>query len=48
MLETIAVQGYSTILHVTHNPEEVLTCEKWLLELIPGGNPMYRITARNP
>lgn len=43
LLETIAAQGFSTLLHVTHDPSEVLACEKHILELLPGENPMYRV-----
>ena len=44
LLQTIAEKGVSTILHVTHDPEEILPCEKHKLELLPGQKPMYRIT----
>lgn len=44
LLQTIAEKGVSTILHVTHDPEEILPCERRKLELLPGQNPMYRIT----
>ncbi len=44
LLQTIAEKGVSTILHVTHDPEEILPCERHKLELLPGQNPMYRIT----
>ena len=31
------------IMHVTHDPSEVLECEKHILELHPDEDPMYRI-----
>ncbi len=43
LLEKIAATGSSTLLHVTHDPEEVLPCEKQVLELQPGKNPMWKI-----
>lgn len=43
LLETIAGTGTTTLLHVTHDPSEVLPCEKHILELHPGESPMYRI-----
>lgn len=43
LLETIAQGGTSTLLHVTHDPTEVLPCEHHILELQPGKSPMYRI-----
>ena len=43
LLEAIAAGGTSTLLHVTHDPTEVLPCEKHVLELRPGETPMYRI-----
>ena len=43
LLETIADSGTTTLLHVTHDPTEVLPCEKHILELHPGEEPMYRI-----
>lgn len=43
LLESIAETGTSTLLHVTHDPAEVLPCEKHILELHPGEQPMYRI-----
>ena len=43
LIEKIAETGTTTILHVTHDPSEVLECEKHILELCPGGDPMYRI-----
>ncbi|MBQ2479856.1 MAG: ABC transporter, partial [Treponema sp.] len=43
LLETIADTGTTTLLHVTHDPAEVLECEKHILELHPDQEPMYRI-----
>lgn len=43
LLEIIAESGTTTLLHVTHEPSEVLVCEKHVLELLPNENPMYRI-----
>ncbi len=46
LLETIAQTGTTTLLHVTHDPLEVLPCEHHILELHPGENPMFRILER--
>ena len=43
LLETVALSGTTTLLHVTHDPTEVLEAEKHILELCPGEEPMYRI-----
>ena len=43
LLETVAETGTTTLLHVTHDPDEVLDCEKHILELKPGKDPMYEI-----
>ena len=43
LMEIIAESGTTTILHVTHDPTEVLAAEKHILELCPAENPMYRI-----
>jgi molybdate transport system ATP-binding protein len=43
LLESIASHGRSTLLHVTHDPSEVLACEKHILELRPGESPMWAI-----
>ena len=42
LLETIAETGTTTLLHVTHDPLEALKCEKHILELHPGEDPMYK------
>lgn len=46
LMETIAKSGSTTMLHVTHDSSEILSCEKHILELHPGENPMYRILER--
>lgn len=43
LLETVASTGTTTLLHVTHDPTEVLECEKNILELNPGQDPMFKI-----
>ena len=43
LLETVAETGTTTLLHVTHDPSEVLPCEKHVLELHPGETPMFKI-----
>lgn len=43
LLEIIAETGDTTLLHVTHEVDEVLPCEKHILELLPKQSPMYRI-----
>ncbi len=47
LLETVAETGTTTLLHVTHDPSEVLPCEKHILELHPGESPMYKILCTN-
>ena len=46
LMELIAEGGTTTLLHVTHDPGEVLPCEKHILELQPGQNPMYKISIK--
>ena len=46
LLETVGETGTTTLLHVTHDPTEVLDCEKNVLELFPGQTPMYGISKR--
>jgi molybdate transport system ATP-binding protein len=41
LLNIIAREGCSTILHVTHDPSEIQPFEKRVLELRPGQSPMY-------
>ena len=43
LLELIAETRTTTLLHVTHETSEVLPCEKHILELVPGQDPMYKI-----
>ncbi len=43
LLEKVASTGTTTLLHVTHDPSEVLECEKNILNLQPGQDPMYSI-----
>ena len=43
LLELIAEKGTTTMLHVTHDPTERLSCEHHVLELRPGESPMYKI-----
>lgn len=46
LLEIIGEQNTTTMLHVTHDPSEVLSCEQHVLELHPGETPMYKILDR--
>ncbi|HCM26819.1 MAG TPA: ABC transporter [Treponema sp.] len=41
LLSAIAERGGTTLLHVTHDPTEVLPCEKRILELRPGSDPSW-------
>ncbi len=43
LLEAVAATGTTTLLHVTHDPSEKLACEKHILELHPGEEPMYKL-----
>ncbi len=43
LMELIGKGGTTTMLHVTHDPSEVLPCEKHILELHPYEEPMYQI-----
>lgn len=43
LMNLIGKDGTTTMLHVTHDPSEVLECEKHILELHPDEDPMYRI-----
>lgn len=47
LLETVAATNTTTLLHVTHESDEVLPCEKHILELRPGEDPMYTIIVRD-
>ncbi len=43
LMQLIGNGGTTTMLHVTHDPSEVLPCEKHILELHPDEEPMYQI-----
>lgn len=43
LMELIGNGGTTTMLHVTHDPSEVLPCEKHILELHQDEEPMYKI-----
>ena len=43
LMNLIGKGGTTTMLHVTHDPSEVLECEKHILELHPDQDPMYKI-----
>lgn len=43
LLEIIGEQNTTTMLHVTHDPSEILKCEHHVLQLHPEESPMYRI-----
>ncbi len=43
LIDTIAEQGKSTILHVTHDPTEIRSFETKKIELYPRKSPMYKI-----
>lgn len=45
LLELIAEKGTTTMIHVTHDPSERLSCEHQILELCPGETPMYKVIA---
>ena len=47
ILQNIADSGITTLLHVTHDPDEVLPCEKHIMELHPGKDPMYELIFQN-
>ena len=46
LMETIGEQATTTMLHVTHDSSEILKCEKHILQLLPGENPMYKIEVK--
>jgi molybdate transport system ATP-binding protein len=46
LLELIGEGGTTTMLHVTHDPSEVLECEHHVLQLCPNESPMYRILTK--
>ena len=43
LMELIGEGNTTTMLHVTHDPTEILPCEKNILQLCPQENPMYLI-----
>ena len=43
LMELIGEGGTTTMLHVTHDPTEILKCEKNVLQLCPEQEPMYII-----
>ena len=47
LLEKVAESGTTTLLHVTHDPAEVLAAEKHILELCPAEDPMYKIIVKD-
>lgn len=46
LISLIAEAGTTTLLHVTHDPSEVLDCEKHILQLIPDQDPMYKVIVK--
>ena len=44
LLAAIAQRGQSTMIHVTHDPEEVQSFETHVLELRPGQSPMWVVS----
>ena len=48
LMELIGNGGTTTMLHVTHDPSEVLPCEKHILELHPDKDPMFSIITNQP
>ncbi len=47
LLEKVAESGTTTLLHVTHDPTEVLAAEKHILELCQTEEPMYKIIIKD-
>jgi molybdate transport system ATP-binding protein len=47
LLAAIAQRGQSTMIHVTHDPEEVQSFETNVLDLLPGQSPMWVISGRS-
>lgn len=43
LIETVALTGTTTLLHVTHDPSEVRDFEKHILELCPAEDPMFKV-----
>lgn len=46
LLEAIAARGKSTLLYVSHDPAEMLSCVRRVLELRPGQSPMWAALER--
>lgn len=46
LMELIGNGNSTTMLHVTHDPSEVLSCEHHILQLLPGQDPMYKIITK--
>ncbi|GAB1481394.1 molybdate ABC transporter ATP-binding protein ModF [Treponema sp.] len=46
LIQAIAEHGVSTLIHVTHDPSEVLPCAKRVLELRPGSEPAWAVLKR--
>ncbi|MBQ8776613.1 MAG: ATP-binding cassette domain-containing protein [Treponema sp.] len=46
LMELIAEKGKTTMLHVTHDITEILSCEKHTLQFVPEEDPMYKIERR--
>ena len=46
LMNLIGENGTTTMLHVTHDPSEVLECEHHILELHPGEEQMYKIITK--
>ena len=47
LMELIGEGNTTTMLHVTHDPTEILSCEKHVLQLCPEQEPMYTIKSFN-
>ena len=46
LMELIGEGSSTTMLHVTHDPSEILPCEKHVLQLCPDKEPMYDVMER--
>ena len=46
LMELIAEKGKTTMLHVTHDITEILSCEKYTLQFVPEEDPMYKIARK--
>jgi molybdate transport system ATP-binding protein len=46
LLAAIAQRGQSTMIHVTHDPDEVQSFETHVLDLLPGQSPMWAVSGR--